>query len=107
MAGNTLINAGFDGFRELYISGADPVQWDIDQLKNEQAVLQAVHHKYLSDKNIFSSVSGFITNSEGVGGKLLDDRSTAPGGVDILNYESRVQYGCKLLGYGVGQGCAP
>ena len=69
--------------------------------------MQDVYHKYLSDKNIFSSVCGFITNSEGVDGKVLDDRSTAPGGVDILNYESHVQYGCKLLGYGVGQGCAP
>lgn len=69
--------------------------------------MQDVYHKYLSDKNIFSSVCGFITNSEGVDGNVLDDRSTAPGGVYILNYESRVQYGCKLLGYGVGQGCAP
>lgn len=29
MDGNALIKVGFDGFRELYISGDDPVKWDI------------------------------------------------------------------------------
>lgn len=27
------------------------------------------------------------------------------GGVDVLDYKSSVEFGCKLLGYGVSQGC--
>lgn len=30
-----------------------------------------------------------------------------PGGVDILSYKSRIEYGCKLLGYSTSQRCAP
>lgn len=106
-AGSTLINSGFENFKALYNNGADPVRWDIKQLKDEQTSLQNVHNKYLIDKEVFTSLSGFATDSEKVSSKFLDNRSTISGGVDILDYKSRINYGCKLLGYGLAQGCTP
>ncbi|PMC16529.1 hemagglutinin [Oligella urethralis] len=88
-AGYALIVGGFDNFKDLYNNQQDPVAWDIKQLKNEQALLQPIHEKYLSDYDAFRWASEVLTD------------------VKILDYESRVQYGCKLLGYGENQGCLP
>jgi filamentous hemagglutinin len=107
VAGNTLMNSGFDSFKDLYNSGtADPIVWDINQLRAEQQVLQPIHEKYLSDRVVFTIASKLITNTDyAVGAKL--EKQGQPGGVDILDYKSRVQYGCKLLDYSANQGCKP
>ena len=108
VAGDTLLTDGFVGFKGLYNKGAsDPVQWDINQLKSEQQVLQRVHEVYLLDKSWFRYVSEVATNKTSLIGQLFDDRKTIKGGVDILDYKSRVEYGCKLLGYDAFRGCAP
>jgi len=38
---------------------------------------------------------------------LGEGQSGVSGGINILDYKSRIEYGCKLLGYGVEQGCVP
>jgi len=107
VAGDTLLADGFVKFKGLYNNGtSDPAQWDINQLKSEQQVLQAVHDSYLSDKGVFRYASHHATDSTSLG-YVFDDRKTIKGGVDILDYKSRVEYGCKLLGYDMLQGCAP
>jgi filamentous hemagglutinin len=89
-AGNSLMNAGFESFRDLYNNGTyDAIAWDINQLRSEQQLLQPIHVKYLENRSVFRFVSKQIT------------------GVDLLDYNSRVQYGCELLGYSAGQGCKP
>ena len=88
-AGDTLIIQGFNNFRHLYNNRPNAMQWDIKQLRDEQTVLQPIHKKYLSDANLFRLVSGWMTD------------------VDILDRESRIKYGCKLLGYTEQQGCKP
>ena len=104
-AGNALVNAGFDNFKSLYNNRpADVIAWDINQLKSEQKTLQPIHEKYLKDRVVFTSVSKYATNSDIIPFEL---RQTQSGGVDILNYNSRVKFGCKLLGYGTSQGCKP
>lgn len=37
--------------------------------------------------------------------KLPLDVPSISGGVDVLDYNPSVEFGCKLLGYGVSQGC--
>lgn len=111
-AGNTLINAGFENFKELYNNGADPVRWDIKQLKDEQKALQSVHDRYLSDKSLFVDVGKIFTNTDlvllGAGNNIItSERQGLSGGIDISDYKSRIEYGCKLLGYSVLEGCAP
>lgn len=88
-AGDALMKGGFDNFRYLYNNRPNAMQWDIKQLRDEQALLQPIHEKYLSDKDWFRSISGWMTD------------------VDILDYKSRIRYGCKLLGYTEQQGCKP
>src|SRR5450830_1696562 len=104
-AGNALMSSGFSNFKNLYNNGAtDPVAWDIAQLKNEQKTLQPIHEQFLSNLSLFTDMSKFATNTDYfgvVGGNGIS------GGVDILDYKSRIEYGCKLLGYGEKQGCAP
>lgn len=39
--------------------------------------------------------------------KLPLDVPSISGGVDVLDYKSSVEFNCKLLGYGVSQGCKP
>ncbi|PMC14875.1 hemagglutinin [Oligella urethralis] len=110
-AGDALIVGGFDNFKDLYNNKQDPVAWDIKQLKNEQALLQPIHEKYLSDQELFVDASQFITAP--VVGDILsvifksDYPRSIEGGVNILDYESRISYGCKLLGYSEKQGCKP
>jgi filamentous hemagglutinin len=112
-AGNTLINAGFDNFKNLYNQTvSDPVAWDINQLKGEQQALQPVHEKYLGDKPVFLKISSTFTDTSlpilGAGNNpFTDEKQGVSGGVQVINYESRIDYGCKLLGYSEKQGCTP
>ncbi|PMC14331.1 hemagglutinin, partial [Oligella urethralis] len=104
-----LIVGGFDNFKDLYNNQQDPVAWDIKQLKNEQALLQPIHEKYLSDYEVFRNASKNLT-SEYIYGfipNILNEKQWQTEGIDLLDYESRVSYGCKLLGYSEKQGCKP
>ncbi|MBD9398679.1 hemagglutinin repeat-containing protein [Pseudomonas sp. PDM11] len=106
-AGKALMSEGFSNFRDLYNNPQDPVAWDIKQLHSEQQLLQPIHEKYLKDRTAFTGLSKILTNSNYKTDLILNEASTQPGGIDILDYASRVQYGCKLLGYGAAQGCKP
>jgi filamentous hemagglutinin len=101
------MSEGFSNFRDLYNNPQDPVAWDIKQLHSEQQLLQPIHEKYLKDRTAFTGLSKILTNSDYKTDLILNESSTQPGGIDILDYTSRVQYGCKLLGYGAAQGCKP
>ncbi|WP_267268482.1 filamentous hemagglutinin N-terminal domain-containing protein [Pseudomonas protegens] len=107
-AGDALITGGFDNFKNLYNKATtDPVAWDIKQLKGEQTILQPVHEKYLGGRDLFQSISGKATNTSGIAGHFIEERQGVPGGINILDYASRVEFGCKLLGYSKSQGCTP
>ncbi|WP_207788942.1 hypothetical protein [Bordetella trematum] len=107
-AGNALMKSGFSNFQSLYHGKSDPITWDIKQLKDEQRTLQPIHEKYMKDRVVFSFISSLMTDSSDyMPGRLLDKDKTQPGGIDILDYNSRIRYGCKLLGYGETQGCKP
>lgn len=112
-AGETLLQTGFNNFQALYNQAvADPVAWDIKQLGSEQAALQSVHEKYLGNRSAFVKLTSFATNAEGLlynnyFGIGLDERQGMPGGVKLIDYSSRMEYGCRLLGYGQEQGCVP
>lgn len=77
--------------------------WDIGQLRDEQQSLQPIHERYLSDRSIFTWLGRQITDQV----RVLNQAQGQEGGVDLLDYESRVRYGCKLLGYSAEQGCRP
>lgn len=86
--------------------------WDIDQLKGEQQALQPIHEKYLGDKPVFLKISSAFTDTSlpilGAGNNpFTDENQGVSGGVQVINYESRIDYGCKLLGYSEKQGCTP
>lgn len=103
-AGDALINGGFDNFKDLFNKvSTDPVAWDINQLKAEQSVLQPIHERFLGGCNIFQYVGWLATDTS----IWPDSVVGANGGVSILDYTSRVEFGCKLLGYTKSQGCAP
>lgn len=88
-AGNSLMDAGFSNFSNLYNKTINNVvSWDINQLMSEQKILQPIHEKYLTERIIFRTASRIS-------------------GVDILDYASHVLFGCKLLGYNEAQGCKP
>ncbi|WP_339435037.1 DUF637 domain-containing protein [Pseudomonas orientalis] len=107
-AGDALMAGGYENFKALYNGKAtDPVAWDINQLKAEQRTLQPIHEKYLSGYDTFLGVSKYMTDSDKGAKKLPLDVPSISGGVDVLDYKSRVEFGCKLLGYGVSQGCKP
>jgi hypothetical protein len=111
-AGNTLINAGFNNFSNLYNqSVSDPVAWDINQLTSEQKALQPTHQKYLGDNDWFVGFSNHITNTDNklrVGNiPFTSEKQGVAGGINILDYKSRIEFGCKLLGYSADQGCKP
>lgn len=107
------MNAGFDNFKSLYNQDvSDPVAWDINQLKGEQQALQPVHEKYLGERTSFTGLSEFMTNTEvnplfNDTDLSIDTKQGMPGGVDILDYKSRVEFGCKLMDYSASQGCQP
>ncbi len=105
-AGDALITGGFDNFKDLYNKNAtDPAGWDIKQLKNEQSLLQTIHEKFLGDHTFFQTVGKYATDTSL--NPFIGDKQGVDGGVIILNYDSRVEYGCKLLGLSKSQGCAP
>ncbi|WP_277951946.1 hemagglutinin repeat-containing protein [Pseudomonas sp. TH06] len=105
-AGDALITGGFDNFKDLYNKNAtDPATWDIRQLKNEQSLLQTIHEKFLGDHTFFQKVGKYATDTSL--NPFIGDKQGVDGGVIILNYDSRVEYGCKLLGLSKSQGCAP
>jgi len=111
-AGNTLMNAGFDNFKSLYNQEvSDPVAWDINQLQGEQQALQPVHEKYLGERTFFTGFSKFITNTDNfINVETLpwgSEQQGQPGGIDILDQQSRIKFGCKLMGYSESQGCKP
>ncbi|WP_256676386.1 DUF637 domain-containing protein [Pseudomonas sp. RGB] len=107
-AGDALMAGGYDNFKNLYNKNTvDPVAWDISQLKNEQMILQPIHEEYLSGHDVFLGVSKYMTDSDKGAGALPGDVPGVSGGVNILDYSSRVEFGCKLLGYDASQGCAP
>ncbi|MBK8525520.1 MAG: hypothetical protein IPL58_16680 [Betaproteobacteria bacterium] len=104
----------FDNFKTLYNNGtSNAVVWDINQLQSEQKVLQPVHEKYLSGTTTFRFVSSIFTDTNipvfGPGNNfgLTDSKQGQPGGVKLLDYKSRVEFGCRLLGYNASQGCNP
>ena len=47
-----------------------------------------------------------MTDSDKGAAKLPVDVPGITDGVDILDYRSRVEFGCKLLDYDASQGCA-
>ncbi|MFJ7141999.1 filamentous hemagglutinin N-terminal domain-containing protein [Pseudomonas protegens] len=107
-AGDALITGGFDNFKNLYNKATtDPVAWDIKQLKGEQTILQPIHEQYMGDRSVFTWTSNQVTDTAIMPGWLISDRQGVDGGVDILDYKSRVEFGCKLLGYSKSQGCTP
>ncbi|WP_237507790.1 DUF637 domain-containing protein, partial [Pseudomonas carnis] len=108
-AGDALMTGGYDNFKALYDKKAtDPVAWDISQLKNEQATLQPIHEAYLQDHKRFVELTKEATSVDGPMKYIpFVETQRIEGGVDILDYKSRVTFGCKLLGYSASQGCAP
>ncbi|MEY9335443.1 filamentous hemagglutinin [Pseudomonas protegens] len=107
-AGDALITGGFENFKNLYNKAtSDPVAWDIKQLKGEQTILQPIHEQYMGDRSAFTWLSGLVTDTSIMPEIMIGDRKGMDGGVDILDYKSRVEFGCKLLGYSKSQGCAP
>jgi len=84
------MNSGFDNFRNLHNGNFnDPVQWDISLLKNEQIMLQPTHEKYLKEREAFRWVARKAEK------------------VDLLDYVSRIKYGCKEMKHNGVQECAP
>lgn len=71
---------------------------------DEQQAPQPIHEKYLEDRKFYNAVSKAMTNSNFI--KRSEDQQIN-GGIDILDYNSRIKYGCKLLGYGENEGCKP
>ncbi|WP_368855047.1 hypothetical protein [Pantoea sp. 18069] len=103
-AGKELMSGGFNNFRGVYNDKkSNPIAWDINQLQDEQKILQPIHEKYLGGGyGIFRKSIKFFTDEKL---DILNGRQTIENGIDILDLDSRVKYGCKLLGYGAEQGC--
>ena len=102
-AGNTLMNDGFENFSNIFNNGTpDPVAWDISQLRNEQTILQPVHERYLGNSGIMDVPFNELIRA---GTYLMDD--TGDGVGDILDVNSRIEYGCRQMGYSSGNGCEP
>lgn len=102
-ARTVLLNAGFENFRDLYNGNvSDAAEWDRTQLKSEQAALQPIHEKYLSDRDVFNWLTRKLTDSNvefNIGiAPGADKKQTTPGGIDMLNENSRVNFGCELTG---------
>lgn len=108
-AGDALITQGFDNFKDLYNNRPNAVQWDIKQLKDEQTLLQPIHEKYLTNQNTFVRAKQIVTDSKNLKYSFnpIKEWQTQPGGIKLLDKNSRIRYGCKLLGYTEQQGCKP
>nr|WP_151766126.1 DUF637 domain-containing protein [Acinetobacter colistiniresistens] len=95
-AGNALMKAGYNNFKQLYDGKVtDIVAWNISQMQQEQKLLQPIHEKYFK-----SSV--WIVPQIAVPKYLFPNNR-----VDLLDYNSRVHYGCVEMGYSQTQGCKP
>lgn len=108
-AGNALISNGFYNFQSLYNKKTNPVTWDIKQLKDEQKLLQPIHEKHLANQTSFLWASKVMTSDTimNVIPNQIDPRKTQKDGINLLDYDSRIKYGCKLMGYSAEQGCKP
>ena len=108
-AGNTLMVNGFYNFRDLFNKKTNPREWDIQQLKSEQKLLQPIHQKYLSNEKIYLSLIKGVTSNKifSIIPNPLDERKKIEDGINMLDYKSRIKYGCKLMGYSEKQGCKP
>lgn len=71
---------------------------------NEQKAPQPIHEKYLKGRKFFNAVSKVMTNSDVIN---WSEDQQINGGIEIIAYNSRIKYWCKLLGYGVNEGCKP
>lgn len=67
------------------------------------SLLRWSQERYLKNRVVFTWVSQLMANRNGAGA-ILPDRQSQPGGIDVLDYNSRISYGCKLLGYSKEQG---
>ncbi|HFC7958100.1 TPA: DUF637 domain-containing protein, partial [Neisseria meningitidis] len=99
-SGNALIVNGFYNFRDLFNKKTNPREWDIQQLKSEQKLLQPIHQKYLSnEKDYLSLIKGVTSNKIfSIIPNPLDERKKIEDGINMLDYKSRIKYGCKLMG---------
>ncbi|MFL9481053.1 DUF637 domain-containing protein, partial [Acinetobacter baumannii] len=91
-AGKALMEGGFNNFKKLYDGKVtDVVAWNISQLQQEQKLLQPIHEKYFSDKSWKPMVwiPQFTMK------------------VNLLDYGSRIEYGCRKMNYTAAQGCKP
>ncbi len=90
--GDSILLQGFPYFKALFNQArhtehhspymiANARQWDIAQLIREQHIVQVQHQKYLSNYPNFIRLSRLM------------------GGVDLLDKNARIAYGCQLLGY--------
>lgn len=95
-AGNALMKAGFNNFKQLYEGKVtDIVAWNIKQMQQEQKLLQPIHEKYFKS-------SLWLVPQIAVPKYLFPNNR-----VDLLDYNSRVNYGCVEMGYSQAQGCKP
>lgn len=79
-------------------------QWEIKQLNDEQKILQPIHLKYLKNRPIFVGLTKYMTKYDS-DFSLIKKSQRIPGGVNLLDIESRIKYGCHMLGYTEAQGC--
>lgn len=107
-AGNSVIKTGFEKFKDLYNKRiTSPRDWDINLFKLEQTALQPIHENYLKNSEIFIKTIKKLTDSENSISRIINENQKIEGGLDILDKNSRIRYGCKLLGYSENQGCRP
>ena len=64
-------------------------------MPREQQMLQRIHEKYLGDEKVYRGAGRTLTY-------VLDGYA-----VNLLDYNSRVEYGCKKMGFTSAQGCKP
>ncbi|MNV68701.1 hypothetical protein D3C71_1615700 [compost metagenome] len=105
---SAVLTTGFESFKNLYNNKkTNPVEWDINTLKLEQSMLQPIHEKYFESSDKLLKLINNITNSEKSISRILNEKQRIEGGLDVLDKNSRIKYGCKLLGYTEKQGCRP
>jgi filamentous hemagglutinin len=94
-AGYALMKAGYNNFKQLYDGKVtDIVAWNISQMQQEQKLLQPIHEKYFKNSKLFVPQTWVPT-------KFPNNP------VNLLDYNSRVKYGCIEMGYTIAQGCKP
>uniref|UniRef100_UPI00387A4FA2 DUF637 domain-containing protein n=1 Tax=Acinetobacter calcoaceticus TaxID=471 RepID=UPI00387A4FA2 len=94
-AGYSLMKAGYNNFKQLYDGKVtDIVAWNIGQMQQEQKLLQPIHEKYFKNSKLWVLQTWVPT-------KFRNNP------VNLLDYNSRVKYGCIEMGYTIAQGCKP